>query len=89
MNGPGATININDYSGYGTVEVKGLFSATMLGSSPFILVGDDEGNGASPVKFDSGVSLVGSSGAGATFEYDPANVTTPFINHVFFTIVTS
>jgi hypothetical protein len=89
MNGPDATIHINDIAGYGTVEVTGLFHATMLGSNPFILVGDDEGSGASPVIFDSGVTLTGTSGAGGTFEYDPANVTTPFINNGFFTVVLS
>jgi hypothetical protein len=90
MNGPDARIFINDFGGFGTVEVNGLFSATMLGTSPVIVVGDDiGGGGAGPVKFDSGVSLLGSFGAGGTFEYDPANVTTPFIAHVFFKIVTS
>jgi hypothetical protein len=85
MNGPKATIHINDIAGFGTVEVKGLFSATMLGASPVIVVGDE----GSPVKFDSGVSLLGSAGAGARFEYDPARVTTPFIIPVFFSIVVS
>lgn len=89
MNGPEAIITMNDESGQGTVEVRGLFSATMTGSSPRILVADDEGSGASPVRFDSGVMLVGGFGAGAVFEYDPANVTTPFIVPIFFTVVVS
>jgi hypothetical protein len=90
MNGPHATIHINDVEGFGTVEVKGLFSATMLGTSPVIIVGDDiNGSGASPVRFDSGVTLLGALAAGATFEYDPANVSTPFIIPTFFAIIVS
>jgi hypothetical protein len=58
----------------------------MLGTSPFILVGDD-GSGAGPVIFDSGVILHGSPGAGTIF--DVCYVTTPFITSLFFTIVTS
>lgn len=83
MNGTNAEIEINADAGLGTVEVKGLFHATMLGSGALIVAGDPVDSGTSLVKFDSGVTLLGSSGAGATFEKEPG-VSALFVVPVFF-----
>lgn len=83
MNGSEAEIHINDGDGFQTTEFKGLFTATMTGSNPVIVVADGTfGSSNSPVLFDLGALVVGSFGGGGTFEYDSVKVL--FFNNSIF-----
>jgi hypothetical protein len=87
MPSSGAEIDVNNGNGFQPTTIEGLFAAVMTGASPVIKVAAGSGVGYSPVAIDAGVLLLGSKGAGATFTYKAANLTTPFFAAAFFTIV--